>query len=323
MSISRSSSTCLTFPPPKSPETPSMDASEFEIVGDSAVMGRLRLQVLRIGPHFRTVLVSGEAGTGKEMVAHALHGMSNGTGGPFVACRVAELKKAFASGESFGNLVKKARGGTLFLDEVSEMSSREQLQLVQVLRQHELAQSRMESQRMDLRLIASTMQDLRILASAGRFSQELYQRLTTVEITLPPLRERMEDIPELAAYLLKRSAAPCGGSCYRISKEAVERLQGYHWPGNVRELESVLRSSTLQHGGRSLESYHLPELKSASSTVSAMPRAAESPRLQDVIERHVLQVLKDCKGNKLRAAEVLGISRSTLYRMLDTRSAPV
>jgi DNA-binding NtrC family response regulator len=291
-------------------------------------MKRLRLQVRRIGPHFRTVLVSGEAGTGRELVARALHAMSEGAAGPFVVCHASAIEQALAecAGSSHATddvvgLRNRSQRATLFLDGISEISLELQDRLLRVLREHESAQNRLDApQRMDLRLIASTDEDLKILVSTGRFRQELYQRLATVDIALPPLRERMEDLPELARGFVGRFALLHGRSVREIADEAMARMQEYRWPGNVRELESVLQSGVLQSEGEVLEMRHLPVFagdRSEQSKDQLKTGAGASVRLQDVVERHVVRVLKDCGGNKLRAAEALGISRSTLYRMLD------
>lgn len=328
MSISRTHASYFTDPPPGPVEVQPSRPNEFEIVGNSAAMQRLRLQVQRIGPHFRTVLVSGEVGSGKELVAHALHEMSQGCSGPFVTCHAAALEDSLAnlsehevdsaaSGDTFDRLVKMSQRGTLFLDGISEMPLESQLRLLRILRRHELAQSHPEPQRPDMRMIATTSENLRILASAGRFRQDLYQRLATVEIVVPPLRARMDDLPELSKRFLDRFALLYSRTAPKVSDEAMERMMGYRWRGNVRELESVLRNSLLQIEGSALEPHHLPPLADANVSDSTTGGAGESAKLQDVVDQHVLRVLKDCRGNKLRAAEVLGISRSTLYRMLD------
>ena len=288
-------------------------------------MRRLRLQVRRIGPHFRSVLISGEAGTGKELVARALHGMSPVAGGPFVVCRAAGLVDALVKYEAgadfadaFDRSMKTLRCGTLFLDAISEAPLEVQARLLHVLEKHELAQSSLEvSKRIDLRLIAATSEDLKVSVSTGRFRQDLYQRIATVDIALPPLRERMEDLPELARYSLRRLALLSGRRVDEIADEAMERMRRYRWPGNVRELESVLRDGVLRSESGMLEARHLLLFTETSALEQSSAGESGSVRLQDVVEQHVLRVLKDCGGNKLRAAEVLGISRSTLYRMLD------
>jgi DNA-binding NtrC family response regulator len=292
-------------------------------------MKRLRLQVRRIGPHFRTVLVSGEAGTGKELVARKLHALSLGANGPFVVCHATKLEDALVeceakagSADTLDRLMRRSRRGTLFLDGINKMSLEGQGRLLDILTKHELAQGSLEgSQRMELRMIASTSEDLRILVSTGRFRQDLYQQLATVNIALPPLRERMEDLPELARHLLRRLALVYERSAHGIAGDALERMQRYRWPENVRELESVLRDGVLQSEGGMLESHHLPQFTETNEMLSETVSAGESARLQDVVEQHVIRVLKDCRGNKLRAAEVLGISRSTLYRMLGAGTA--
>jgi DNA-binding NtrC family response regulator len=323
MSISRSASH-LTFSPP-GPDAPFTVTDESGIVGSSTAMKRLRQQVRRIGPHFRTVLVSGEAGTGKELVARALHRMSPAADGPFIVCHADAVKDALAecggsdrTADHVGRLMKRSARGTLFLDQLSDMPLEMQGRLLRVLTQYELTQSRgNESQRIDLRIIASTEEDLRILVSTGRFSHELYQRLATVDITLPPLRERMEDLPELARCFLERFATLYGRGVREIADEAIERMQKHRWPGNVRELESLLRNSVLRSEGEVLELHALPLFAETSEPEQLTTGTSVSIRLHDVVEQHVLRVLKNCGGNKLRASEMLGISRSTLYRMLD------
>lgn len=285
--------------------------AEWEIVGDSAAMRRLRLQVRRIGPHFRTVLVSGESGTGKEMVARALHRMSMRADGPFVVS---------AADNRIDDLMKMARRGTLFFDGIGEMPFKTQDELVGILRRNEWAQEGLAApQKMNTRIIASTSRDLRALAVAGQFRQELYQRIAMVQIRIPSLRERIEDVPALAAHFVERFARTQGKNVRTIAKNAMERLQSHDWPGNVRELEAVLCDPVLKCDGGVLEAQQLPEL--ATRPAAGAERAETTARLQDVVQQHVLEVLKNCAGNKLRAAELLGISRSTLYRMLDACSA--
>jgi DNA-binding NtrC family response regulator len=288
------------------------------MVGSGAAMARLRLQVRRVGPHFRTVLVSGETGTGKELVARALHGMSSAADGPFVVCSATTLDEAVAS--PIEHIVKRAYGGTLFFDEIGDLSIEAQTQLLRVMRRQEWGQRGLAApqQKTELRMIASSGDDLRILASAGQFRPELYRQISMVEIAVPPLRERKEDIPELAMCFLASFAQESGRHVDRIADEAMKRLQAHRWPGNVREMEKVLRDAVLQCEAMLLEEQHLPAL---AEETSSNPRENAMARLQDVVEQHVLQVLKNCGGNKLRAAEVLGISRSTLYRMLDTCAA--
>jgi DNA-binding NtrC family response regulator len=301
---------------------------EPEIVGVSPAMTRLRMQVQRIGPHFRAVVVSGEAGTGKELAARALHRLSQRAAGPFVVCHAGkpstkgfDRTRTAASSAEIDRMLMMAQGGTLFFDGISEMPLEAQTHLLRVLRRQDGYQvGSGASQKMDLRMIAATREDLRVLASAGRFLQELYQRLAMVEIALPPLRERREDIPHLATHFLARMTLRFGKGFHKIAEDAMQRLEAHPWPGNVRELERTMRHSIQQSAGGVLEITDLPELEQVNAVESGTTDAFETVRLQEVVERHVHRVLKNCAGNKLRAAEMLGISRSTLYRMLDASS---
>jgi DNA-binding NtrC family response regulator len=302
-----------------------VDKWALEILGNSMAMRRLRLQVRRIGPHFRTVLVSGEPGTGKELVARVLHRMSQGADEPFVPCHSKTIEHVLADREgsadstgAAGRLMTMSQRGTLFLDGINEMPLETQGRLVQALNHYEpVLRHHYPPRRMDWRMIASTTEDLGVLVSAGRFRQDLYQRLTMVDIAVPPLREWTEDIPELAMCFLERFAVLYGRDVHEIAEEAMERMKRYRWPGNVRELEDALRTAVMHSEGAVLEARHLPVFAEGGELKPARAGVSGSARLEDVVREHVLRVLKECRGNKLRAAEVLGISRSTLYRMLE------
>jgi len=314
------------YPPPTCSSAAPDKESEPELAGSSAAVVRLRLQVKRIGPHFRTVLLRGEPGTEKELVARRLHRFSSGGMGPFVRCHAGAPEDALSiearaavPGDALESLTRMADGGTLYLDGIEEMPPDAQASLLRILRRHEFAESGGRlTQRLGSRIIASTSVELRALASAGRFGQELYQRLATVEIALPPLRERAVDIPELVNGFAARLAIQHGCSEYGVSPEAMESLQQYSWPGNTRELENLLRTLLLQREGRMIERRDLPVFAEMCVPLPAKQDTEVSASLQHVIEHHVMRVLMDCGGNKLRAAERLGISRSTLYRMLDS-----
>jgi DNA-binding NtrC family response regulator len=270
------------------------------MIGDGAAMQRLRMQVERLGPHFRTVLVRGESGTGKELVARALHKSSEAAGEAFVVCHAATIGDDVD--HQLDGLMKSARRGTLFFDGIDEMPLHAQDRLLWTM-----------EQKMYTRMIASCRQDPKTLAASGRFRADLYHRLAMVEITLEPLRKRAEDIPSLAMYFLSRSSRFYKKTVTTIAQDAMEQLTEHKWPGNVRELKNVIQNGVLECEGSVLKVEYLASMTERNGNATETPPL----RLQYVVERHVSQVLKGCAGNKLRAAELLGISRSTLYRMLE------
>lgn len=280
-----------------------------QLIGEGPAMQRLLLQIERIGPHFRTVLVRGEVGAGKELVARALHAKSDRAAAPFLVCHASRLSGADHE-DYHHDLAEATDQGTLFLDGVEEISPEAQQTLLRMLNQKKT------------RIIASSSQDLRAIAAAGILRQDIYHRLAMVEIVLEPLRRRIEDIPLLTMHFLERFATRYGKQIDTVTPEVMEHLLSHEWPGNVRELENVLHNSVLQCGGSTLGIRDLPSLTAGAGAQPRVElRQSETPlRLQEVIERHVLRVLRDCSGNKVRAAEVLGISRSTLYRMLEGRA---
>ncbi|QHS51306.1 sigma-54 dependent transcriptional regulator [Edaphobacter sp. 12200R-103] len=284
----------------------------YILAGGSAAMQRLRLQIERIGPHFRTVLLRGETGTGKHLVARALHASSRRAQASFSVWSGSRLDGSEHDATRASSLfVRAAKQGTVFLDRVDEMSPRAQKNLHAALTQEN-----------SLRTIAASRQDLRVMATAGLFRHDLYSGLSTVEIVLEPLRSRVEDIPELAGLFLGRFAQRYCKPIDAIAPEAMKMMLNHPWPGNVRELENVLHNGVLQCEGRMLLPGHLLCFMTGEKAFERWDttRTVEPLRLQDVVDRHVLRVLQECSGNKVRAAEVLGISRSTLYRMLDTRA---
>jgi len=281
-------------------------ANQFEMVGEGVAMKRLRLQISRIGPHFRTVLMRGEVGTGKELAARALHQSSPGTDGPFVVCSTGALVE-WADSEIYEQL-KRAERGTLFLDSIEEMPLRAQARLAKAFEQKACT-----------RMIASSSQDLKILAAAGRFRSDLYHRVAMVEMVLEPLRDRMEDLADLAMYFVTRFARLHQKRIDTLPENTLAQLRRHNWPGNIRELENVLWNAVARCEGSALEVEHLTSMGPNQAGLAASMGGFSSMRLQEVVEHHVFHVLEGCGGNKLRAAELLGISRSTLYRMLDSK----
>jgi DNA-binding NtrC family response regulator len=311
------------------------------LLGESMAVHRLRSQIRRIAPHFRTALIRGEIGSGRQLVARAVHALSPCSVGPFIVTTGSELVDSLTGGSAAhpttaASLLESALGGTLYLGDVGELSFGQQQALLLFLRaceghRAELAAAiptqlpRLEArpsgvQNLNVRILASTDRNLRTLSAVGRFRQDLYARLSGVEIVVPPLRERIEDIPMLAAWLLRRTSERSGLPPKLLAEETLTQLQECAWPGNLRELERVITQAAALAEGNLIKPRHLLAPVEPRFVSPPSPPAVKLECLHDVILRHVLEILTRCSGNKVRAAEVLGISRSTLYRMLGTEA---
>ncbi len=293
------------------------------LTGESFAMRSLRAQLRRAAPHFRIALIIGETGTAKETVALALHRLTADSDGTFLPHNPASLLAALQEISSRPAVltfseppVLPRTHSTLFLPNVDELTHIEQAELLQSLKRFAALRNALERPR----LIFATGRDLRSLSGAGHFDRNLYRAISAVEILLPPLRSRPEDIPLITCGLLSRSE-----NSGAFDGRALSRLQCHDWPGNVRELERVVELAR-QHAGDAvdgvIEAMHLPQLGEFARTPAEPRIESHVDRLDDVIRNHVLDVLLRCSGNKVRAAERLGISRSTLYRMLDA-NAPI
>ncbi len=276
------------------------------------------------------VVISGESGTGKELFAQAIHGASARAAGPFVAVNCGSIPAplleaelfgyeagAFTGGRKDGNAGKfeEASGGTLFLDEVSELSPQGQTALLRVLQEREIVRlGGSTPRRVDVRIVAATNRELRPEVAARRFRQDLYYRLDVLSLAIPPLRQRVEDVPLLAQAFLEQAEAEVGRTGLRLSDEAVAALQGFTWPGNVRQLQNVVLRAAAMAPGNEILASHLPA--EIARIVNSPPRPArpdgDGPERQALgarLERHA--------WNVARAAEELGVSRMTLYRRMQ------
>jgi len=325
-----------------------------DIVGASPKMQRIFRLVTKVAPTDSTVLLIGESGTGKELVARSLHLQSRRSQGPFVAVNVGALPENLIESELFGyvrgaftgaageraGLVEEADHGTLFLDEIGDMPLLTQVKLLRTLESNEVRRLGDNATRVvDLRVIAATHRDLQQEVAMGRFREDLYYRLNVVQIDLPPLRERREDIGLLASYFLARVAERQGKQGMSFSPEAMALLERYDYPGNVRELENAIeRAVTLADGAVVTPAElptpirtprMLPDPSSIRGAEPAWPKAADvaqtdglpkgdraSWSLADVEKEHIQQVLALHRGNATTAARPLGISRTTLWRKL-------
>jgi len=312
------------------------------LVGSSPAMSQVRQLIRTIAPTDCTVLILGETGTGKELVARSLHEQSLRADRPFVPVNCGAIPENLVESELFGHrkgaftgadthrkgLVEVADGGTLFLDEVGELDKQVQVKLLRFLESGEIRRvGENEPFRVNVRVICATNRSLREMVEAGDFRQDLFFRINTFEIHLPPLRERREDIPELVEHLIERSGRS-RGKRPAVSPEALGLMQSYHWPGNVRELANVVERALILAGNGPILPEHLPvhirdgaeqpAAGSANNGQSALPPGpvAGSMTLRDLEREHILRVLEKHGGRKPPAAKELGISLKTLYNKL-------
>lgn len=308
-----------------------VDAYQFEgIVGRSPLMLEVFAKIRRVAPHFRTVVVSGATGTGKELVARALHRLSPASEGIFAVCNCAAIPETLVESELFGyargaftgatqdkmGVFEFGNHGTVFLDEIGEMPLPAQAKLLRVLQNHEIQRVGSPQPRtVDVRVVAATNRDLRSLVSEGKFREDLYYRLTMVEIQLPRLMDRREDMPLLQRHFLAKFAADYRKPIAGLTRRAQARLASYSWPGNVRELENVIGNACMMVDGIVIDTRDLPEaVRGQAGGFAAKDEIFIS--LNESQKRHVLRVLAHVGGNKSQAAEILGISRATIYQFL-------
>ena len=301
------------------------------LLGRSVAMQRLRESIQQVAVTDATVLVLGESGTGKELVAHAIHEGSRRADRSLVKVGCAALPEGLLESELFGHergaftgardrrrgRFELADGGTLFLDEVGDMSSQTQAKLLRVLQEQEFERvGGTDTIRVDVRLITATNRDLEDLVAEGTFREDLYYRLNVVPIRVPPLRERIEDVPILVAHFLRTFAERWGKTAPEVTSEALTLLCRHAWPGNVRELQHVVESLLVFSRGDSIAAGELPP------AIRGADRASDSsdhfPRttLRNLERQAVAGTLVATAGNKRKAAEILGIGLKTLYRKI-------
>jgi two-component system, NtrC family, response regulator AtoC len=309
------------------------------LVGSSPAMLEVYKLVARVSESRSTVLLQGESGTGKELIARAIHANGPRREKPFIPVNCGALPDTLLESEMFGyekgaftgavgtkaGLFEAATGGTLFLDEIGELGPALQVKLLRVMQDQEVRRvGGTASLKVDVRLIAATNRDLEQYVKAGKFRDDLYYRLNVVRITLPSLVERQEDIPLLVHHFLQKCASGSSGVVRGLLPETMTLLQQYRWPGNVRELENAIeRAVSLSHGPL-LTPDDLPETirhhgaSGGDRKDSGEQHGGETGlTLEEVEKRHVVRVLKETKGNKVKAAKILGIDRRTLYRMAE------
>ena len=322
------------------------EGGAVNIIGSSAAMTAVLDSIRQVAATKATVLVTGESGTGKELVAQAIHKLSPRASKPFRPVHCAALSENLLESELFGHekgaftganervagRFEMADGGTLFLDEIGEISLSVQVKLLRVLETRQFERvGGSETLTVDVRVVAATNRDLRAMVEQGTFREDLFYRLNVVNIRIPPLRERREDIPEILDFYLKKSAADNGKDVADISPEALGVLMAYDWPGNVRELRNCVERMVVFARGATLTMTDVPaDIRSAvgeqfeakampSKTTEAAPAeppAAIGLNVKENEKSLIIKALEECGGNRSQAALKLNISRRTLYRKL-------
>jgi DNA-binding NtrC family response regulator len=300
------------------------------MVGRSPQMLETFARIRRVAPHYRIALISGATGTGKELVAQALHALSPVAGRRFAVCNCSAIVESLFESELFGHvrgaftgatqdrvgLFEYAQGGTVFLDEIADMPIATQSKLLRVVQNQELQRvGSSEVRKVDVRVIAATNRDVRALVAQNLFREDLYYRLSMVELNVPRLAERKEDLPLLERHFVERFARAYGKRVAGISRRAQAILSCHNWPGNVRELENVIGHGCMMAESEFIDVRDLPDYLRM-ERVAAEAREPELMPLADLELRYSQHVLEQVRGNKLQAAQILGISRATLYRIL-------
>ncbi len=307
------------------------------LLGRTPVMTGVYKQIAHAASADAPVLIIGESGTGKELVARAIHQHSNRSSRPFVPINCGALTETLLESELFGHTkgsftgaISDAKGvfqtahtGTVFLDEVGEMSPGLQVKLLRVLQEGEVRPvGSSRAVRTDVRILAATNVDVERAVAEGKFRQDLFYRLGVVIITLPPLRERREDIPLLIERFMKGAVAKAGKQV-ELTAAAVESLSAYPWPGNVRELENMIERLVVFSRGSRIDLGDLPPTVTPRGPTLERRLFDDLPPLEEIARRYLLHVLEQVSNNRTRAAEVMGIDRRTLYRMAERFGIPL
>jgi DNA-binding NtrC family response regulator len=302
-----------------------------EIIGSSPAMVEVFKTIAKVAPNIATVLIQGESGTGKELVARSIHRLGPRKTAPFLAVNCSSLAETLLESELFGyvkgaftgaaaskkGIFEAADQGTVFLDEIGDTSAGMQAKLLRVLESGEiLPVGSSAATKVDVRIIAATNQDLTGLVAKGRFREDLYYRLEIVTIQLPPLRERISDLPLLFDFFLKKYSSRIRKTL-AVNPEVLSYLQGYPWPGNVRQLENVVERAVALNTSGVFDVEDLPEEIQQARRSRTVAGDRSWPSLEQMEERYMREVLQAVDGNVSRAAEILGIDRRTLYRRLE------
>jgi DNA-binding NtrC family response regulator len=311
--------------------------SEFDgIVGKSPAMLEAFDLLRKIAKHYNNALITGPTGSGKELFAHALHDLSPVASQKFAVCNCSALVDTLLESQLFGHLrgaftgafdtrpglFEYANGGTVFLDEIGETSLQMQAKLLRVIQNREIQRvGSPEVKKINVRVIAATNRELRTEVTAGRFREDLFYRLSTIEIKVPGLLERMEDVPLLVRSFLKKSNEQYGRHFKGLTRRAELALTHYSWPGNVRELENTISAASITAASDMIDVEDLPKHIQAGARGQTVSESWQPLPLAEIERIHVKRVLDMCAGNQVRASEILGIGRTSLYRHLKKFAA--
>jgi len=304
---------------------------EQSLVGESPRMKEIFQFVARVAPSDSTVLIEGESGTGKELAARALHRNSHRAGKAFVAINCAAIPETLLESELFGHergaftgasVQKKGRlevadGGVVFLDEIGELAPTLQVKLLRVLQEREIERvGGMHPIKIDVRLIAATNRDLNEAVRKGEFRQDLYYRLNVVKLTMPPLRERREDIPMLTRHFVQKHAKRCKVKSKPVAREAMAALVSYDWPGNVRELENAIERALVMGSSDMLLLEDLPESLMEQTPPAEMHEGKYHASVKELKKQLILDAVEQTRGNYVDAAAILGVHANYLHRLI-------
>jgi Nif-specific regulatory protein len=297
------------------------------IIGNSRAMQEVYDLISRVCQSDTTVLLCGESGVGKELVAHAVHYNSPRAGKPFVKVNCAALPENILESELFGHekgaftgahIQRKGRfelaeGGSIFLDEVGDLTPSMQIRLLRVLQEREFERvGGTETIKLDVRVVAATNRDLEALIAEGRFRRDLYYRLNVFPIHIPPLRERKTDILLLADYFVEKYSKKNNKAIKRISTPAIDMLMAYHWPGNVRELENCIERAVLMSNDDVIHGHHLPPTLQTAEASGTTLQSTLAGTLERVEREMIVEALKSARGNRARAAQLLGLTERVM-----------
>ncbi len=307
----------------------------YRLVGTSEKMQKIYAVIQRIADIRCNVIIEGESGTGKELVARAIHFQSQSADRPFIVIDCGALTDSLLQSELFGyekgaftgankqkkGLLETASGGTLFLDEICNISDNMQTKLLRVVQEQQITRvGGLESIDIDVRFVVATNQPMDQMVREGKFRHDLYHRLNVINIQMPPLRERMEDLPLLTDMLIKRYVSKYKRNISGFNRKSLAWMQHYHWPGNIRELGNIIERSVALSDNEILNLDEVPKAVDAPFSLDNQLLDADQPTLAELEKRYILKMLEQYAGNREQTAQILGINKSTLWRKMKEYS---